>query len=85
MEAWRSRQIASISLGGRARVLGTSRKDERVLMPGGFVLFCAGDEETLVAGAVGGGSESGIRGAGGGGGKGEVDGVFCFADWSFSL
>ncbi len=43
---WRMRQMASISFGGSARVLGMSRKEERVLRPGGF---CGdgGDEDAV--------------------------------------
>lgn len=48
--AWRRRQIVSISLLGSVRVLGMSRKEERVLMPGGVALI----------------SSVGNRGAGGG-------------------
>lgn len=52
---WRRRQIASISFSGRVRVLGMSRKEERILMPGGLALI----------------SSVGNRGAGGGGGNGD--------------
>lgn len=52
---WRRRQIVSISFSGRVKVLGMSRKEERVLMPGG---------EDLI-------SSVGNRGAGGGGGNGD--------------
>lgn len=51
---WRRRQIVSISFSGSVRVLGMSRKEERVLIPGGLALI------SLV----------GNRGAGGGGGNG---------------
>src|SRR5277367_3468228 len=53
--AWRRRQIVSISLLGSVRVLGMSRKEERVLMPRGVALI----------------SSVGNRGAGGGGGNGD--------------
>lgn len=53
--AWRRRQIVSISLLGSVRVLGMSRKEERILMPGGVALI----------------SSVGNRGAGGGGGNGD--------------
>ncbi len=59
---WRRRQIASISLFGRLRVLGMSRKELRVLMPGvvgGMGLDCAA-------------ASAGV-GGGGGGANGEVD------------
>lgn len=53
--AWRRRQMVWISFSGRVRVLGMSRKEERVLMPGGVALI----------------SVVGNRGAGGGGGNGD--------------
>ncbi len=63
-EAWRSRQMYSISFGGRARILGTSMKEDRVLIPGGVEgLTDSGHEEEVV-------DPSG-EGGGGGLGKGE--------------
>ena len=41
-EAWRRRQMSSISLMGRERVLGTSRKDDKVLIPSGLVALGIG-------------------------------------------
>ena len=49
-EACRRRQMASISLVGRVRVLGMSRKEERVLMPGFGI-------EGAIEGAGGGGGK----------------------------
>ena len=86
----------SISRGGRDRVLGTSIKEERVLMPGGGLVVGEG-----WGGGGSGGCLEGSRGGGGGGGKGDVEGVevvevvgddmdgsivaFFLRDWIFSL
>lgn len=50
-EAWRRRQIISISLAGRSRVLSTSMKEERVFMG-------ASDDGDLEGGGGGGGGET---------------------------
>ena len=70
--------MSSISLLGRVRVLGTSRKEDKVFTPEGLVDLTenSGSEEmgrTL--------SLEYIRGAGGGGGKGDV----FFNCWILSL
>jgi len=58
--AWRRRQIVSISRGGSVRVLGTSRKEERVLTPGAVcrgelgVMASSGEAFALVADGGGG-------------------------------
>lgn len=58
--AWRRRQIWVISSGGRVRTLGRSRKEVRVLTPGGGVPDVV--DESLDG-----------EGGGGGGWKGDLD------------
>ena len=61
-EACRRRQIYSISLWGSSRVLGTSMKDERSLMPGG------GEDLSWATFGIGVGCVSCVACGGGGGG-----------------
>ena len=93
-EAWRRRQIYSISSRGSLRVLGTSMNDDRVLMPGGFVDVDVWDGPAEMSDVC----PEPNRGGGGGGGKGKFDGgrvavgedlvttpAFCFTFWILSL
>lgn len=57
-EAWRRRQRASISLGGRARIFSTSKKESRDFIPVDFVADATWD--TADWGFGGGGAEKGL-------------------------